>query len=659
MSSKSPNYSIDIKENIQPKDEKSKENDNNLSIKNPSYIDNTINNNRIVSFNVKSNKYNESDIKSNISKSDENSSKILDSSINNNPILNQLIEFGYNKIYSRRIIQYFHPQDIEEALDYYSKNQGIIQHRFIQDRNTNENICYVCGEKKEIHLSFNTLNNSEDIKSIESLSSINNNNDKKIIVIPFNQMDNNDIDNNKKIKKIIKEDIDKDLDLTNQNICQICSETFISTKENIVPECGHSFCKSCWYDFLSVQIQENKLSFIKCLDYECKEKLSDEFIINLLNNNNKLISIYKRYKLELEIINDPNKKLCPYPNCDSYLELKYEKNKNVTCLNNHTFCFFCLKKPHGKLACDARFDSEIIEFTKNNFVKICPNCGIITEKSSGCNHITCSKCNYQWCWLCNGKYIEGHYNEGKCKGFQFFKPKDEYDIKLAFEGKIELRESQRQFNLNEYENRNGIRYEYMPNDRRIRGNENIQNNISCIGKFGLFAFYIFIFHIFFLLISMTDRFMRKGLVIYFVCVGYLLLEIANFFTMIYLNIIMLIPYLISQGFNNFIYFCSIFYDYTNLTEIFFKFLLLILDIFFGGFFCVLCARRIYFTSENKFVTAISILIAFIYLIIFFYIQFIINLIMFLLSLIFSGFSKTIDKLNNLVDVSTGTTIVRE
>ena len=62
-----------------------------------------------------------------------------------------------------------------------------------------------------------------------------------------------------------------------------------------------------------------------------------------------------------------------------------------------------------------------------------------------------SKCNYQWCWLCNGKYEEGHYNEGKSKGFQFFKPNDEYEIKLAFEEKIKLNESQQQ-NNNEDEN---------------------------------------------------------------------------------------------------------------------------------------------------------------------------------------------------------------
>ena len=80
-------------------------------------------------------------------------------------------------------------------------------------------------------------------------------------------------------------------------------------------------------------------------------------------------------------------------------------------------------------------------------MKKCPNCSIITEKTAGGNHITCSKGNFQWCWLCNKKYSYAHYQQGKCRGYQFFKPKDEYDIKLAFEGKIKLRASQRQEDL--------------------------------------------------------------------------------------------------------------------------------------------------------------------------------------------------------------------
>ena len=90
----------------------------------------------------------------------------------------------------------------------------------------------------------------------------------------------------------------------------------------------------------------------------------------------------------------------------------------------------------------------MIEFEKNNFVKKCPNCNIITEKSYGCNYMTCTKYKYQQCWLCNGKYTYEHYLEGKCKGYQFFRSKDENEIQLAFEGKIKLRDSQRQEDIN-------------------------------------------------------------------------------------------------------------------------------------------------------------------------------------------------------------------
>ena len=72
------------------------------------------------------------------------------------------------------------------------------------------------------------------------------------------------------------------------------------------------------------------------------------------------------------------------------------------------------------------------------------------RKNRGCNHITCSKCGFQWCWLCNEEYNIGHYKEGKCRGFQFFQPKDDYDIKLMMEGKIttdKLSWSQRQLDV--------------------------------------------------------------------------------------------------------------------------------------------------------------------------------------------------------------------
>ena len=220
---------------------------------------------------------------------------------------------------------------MQEALDYLSKENKIIQHHFIQNRDKNDNKCYICGEQKEIHLGFIPQDKNPN----------------NVYITIINNKINNDIENNNNLNNDIlninyKRNKNKIL-LKKNSICPICSENFISLNENTIKKCGHSFCNSCWYDFLSIKIKENKIVSIKCLDYECKEKLSDEFIINLLNNDYELIKKYKRFKSELEILNDPNKKLCPFPECDSYLELKDIKNKDVTCLNNHIFVFYVYK----------------------------------------------------------------------------------------------------------------------------------------------------------------------------------------------------------------------------------------------------------------------------------------------------------------------------
>ena len=369
--------------------------------------------------------------------------------ISNDPIVLQLIEFGYDEKYSRRVLYYLHPEDIEEALDYMAIRNGIIQHRFVhKNRDILNDICYICGEKKEIHLKELSININQEqkniseinkIKDIYSSDNINNKNENEQNINNINiknddnitpyylNTDENELNNeedNKENKEIII------------NECPACFERFCVNENNKVKNCGHAFCEQCWYKFLSIKINENKLPSIKCLEYKCNEKLTDKFIFNLLNYDYKLIGKYKQYKLELNILQDPNKKLCPFPNCNSYLELKDIKNKYVSCLNNHEFCFLCLKKPHDNIPCEKSIDSDLKEYTQNNFVKKCPHCGIIIEKQSGCNHITCSKCGYQWCWLCNNKYEENHFNEGMCKGFQFYQPKNEYEVKLVIEGKL-------------------------------------------------------------------------------------------------------------------------------------------------------------------------------------------------------------------------------
>ena len=71
------------------------------------------------------------------------------------PIVDQLIEIGYSRLYSKRLIAYYHPKTIDEALNYFLKENGQIQHFFIEDQKIkNEKLCFLCGEKKEIHLGY-------------------------------------------------------------------------------------------------------------------------------------------------------------------------------------------------------------------------------------------------------------------------------------------------------------------------------------------------------------------------------------------------------------------------------------------------------------------------------------------------------------------------
>jgi len=545
-----------------------------------------------------------------------------------NPIILQLIELGYDDKYSRRVFYYFHPEDLEEALNYMAIVNNIIQHRFIKDnRNINNKLCYICGEDENIHLKELNLNNrnnnnqnnnsNNEINKSDNNSiyfSIENNNkniennnenngsNNNSIYYSFdnnekensNKNNNNNLTNkynnvnineeNKKSKlndikqsqeninnnindiKVINDNkIQKqsdfinhfdvssnnsasDRNLTKTNIenkneneinveisfkkekqkieCPICNEEFISNNNNTVKNCGHSFCDGCWYDFLSIKIKENRLPSIKCLDYKCQSKLDDEFIINLLQSNKDLIYKYQKYKMELEIINNPNKKLCPFPNCDSYLELKDIKEQYTSCKNKHTYCFSCLKKPHGNLPCNNKLDKSIIEYASNNFVKKCPKCSIITEKSSGCNHITCSKCNFQWCWLCNEKYDTEHFYKGKCKGFQFYKPKNEYEIKLMMEGKInsdELSLSQRQEIL-DFNGMNNL--------------ENI-NNISNAKK---------ILNIIIFLFFGTPQFIFKKYNLYWISI-YILLTIAFFIPLFICNLISFLTFIPTSKLN--------------------------------------------------------------------------------------------------------------
>ena len=333
-----------------------------------------------------------------------------------------LKNMGFEQKMINKVYILLRPENIERAIDYMTEIDGIYQHDFFQSGHQKEqNLCFICKMPRQNHLDFIPEDLLNDVQ--------NNNNQFQNIPNHINNIDDGFIDDD-----IIEENDDKKNQTFSFDECEVCYESIFDEdkKLNSIP-CGHLFCTHCWFNYLKTLILEAKVENIRCMDHECKEIMTEEFILNHIKGHQELILKYEKFKKRAEIIKDKNKKLCPHPDCDSFLQRS--KSRYVKCENGHTYCFECLRPPHGKKKCEQDLEKQFMKWKKGKRVKRCPRCQIYTEKNEGCNHMTCVSCKYQWCWLCEEQYQYDHYKSGKCKGHQFTKAdyiKDLTKYKNAF-----------------------------------------------------------------------------------------------------------------------------------------------------------------------------------------------------------------------------------
>ena len=132
---------------------------------------------------------------------------------------------------------------------------------------------------------------------------------------------------------------------------------------------------------------------------------------------------YTRFKLNINVDMDPNLRWCPRNGCLNYVRRRGRFHRTATCDCGQQVCMRCGAAAHGGVRCANVGDREFNDFAAANNVKPCPKCKIPTLKYEGCNHITCQKCHYEWCWICFGAYRApgGHYGGivFQCPGGQF------------------------------------------------------------------------------------------------------------------------------------------------------------------------------------------------------------------------------------------------
>ena len=276
-----------------------------------------------------------------------------------------LIKSGYDKNMIIKLYIFLKPSNVNEAIHYLSKENGIYQHIFYSSTK-NKDLCEICRESKDMHL--NTIDNS-----ISNISFYN--------IIPFK---------NEKIDIGIKP-------FQKKYVCKICEED-ISEEEidNECKLCYNYFCNDCLYSYIKETIKNGK-SVIKCPKSDCDCILTKEIIYKILSFNNSNDIEANNLKILLEknstkeiVLSNPDLMFCPIVNCQGYCNKKSNFKFNI-CNMGHKFCPACGELYHKDGICqdEEKVDELFEQYYKKYKLKKCPYCQIVTNKNGGCNHITC------------------------------------------------------------------------------------------------------------------------------------------------------------------------------------------------------------------------------------------------------------------------------
>lgn len=224
-------------------------------------------------------------------------------------------------------------------------------------------------------------------------------------------------------------------------------------------ECGHVFCVQCLQDFYNSAITEGDLTSVKCLAPNCakernatksrkrKPKLRCLKPSELLQIpiDQEMVKRFVRLKHKADLESDKDTVYCPRQWCQgaarstkykkpegfetfqssdsesdgeypvSYTQNTEEKylpppSERIAICEDCTFAFcrVCLQGWHGEYArcwpqTEAKLsadDKASIEYMKLHTTP-CPTCNAPAQKTHGCNHMICFKCNSHFCYLCS------------------------------------------------------------------------------------------------------------------------------------------------------------------------------------------------------------------------------------------------------------------
>ncbi|CAF0823068.1 unnamed protein product [Didymodactylos carnosus] len=206
-----------------------------------------------------------------------------------------------------------------------------------------------------------------------------------------------------------------------ENECEICCTSLTNKNHEKLNSCSHVFCHNCLTKYMTDKIK-NGIANLECPQNSCSENIHPEDIRRILQND----ALYNRYELFMlrQVLQKmPDCRWCPYPDC-TYAVLSENTRKPVKyeCpVCNRLFCGRCGQIWHENQTCTdasakrAALDPTLQMLMKSSAtggkVRPCPRCKSPIEKldDGSCNHIRCSVCTCEFCWLCMNEVDNLHF----------------------------------------------------------------------------------------------------------------------------------------------------------------------------------------------------------------------------------------------------------
>ncbi|CAK9033706.1 Probable E3 ubiquitin-protein ligase RNF217 (IBR domain-containing protein 1) (RING finger protein 217) [Durusdinium trenchii] len=219
--------------------------------------------------------------------------------------------------------------------------------------------------------------------------------------------------------------------------CKICLSSLPLKERVIFQECrdpNHGCCRECTGKWIEERVLSGHIHGLLCSRrgmVECEAALKEDEILRLAGP--EILAKYKRF---VEMGQDATVRECPRCKrmCKPKL-LQGEIQAEMHCPScGGAFCYYH-SNAHAGRSCN-EYSQEIARQEKEMQSgaladsKQCPNCGVHTVRTSGCNHMVCAErtCGADWCWCC-GAEIQGgangvaeHYSTGPCQQFPDLTP---------------------------------------------------------------------------------------------------------------------------------------------------------------------------------------------------------------------------------------------